>query len=204
MNNINIEDLYKVIEEMKKKIDHFEIEHQKDHQKIQILEEQLKEKDQELHNLKKTVEVLYKELEVHNIKDNHFQNKILAYGVQKGWFQKSSMEYKEYDAETLQELIKKYHLNITEEPIKPASKVNPYSQVIKFCYENHYEKLYRNEIESLLHVKNKTARRIMKELENKNPLLFKVIQDEKYTKNSMSYLQILSKKRLEDIYKGRF
>ena len=168
------------------------------------LEQQIENLEQRMEHLEQRNHGLSKELESLIAKHFLLQTKFTIIGIQKHWFTRNSEEYKSLDHETVQELTKKYHLNITEEKIPPNPKMTPYLKIIKFCYENRYLTLYRNEIMGLLKVKKLKAIRIMKKIEEENPVIFKLCQKEKYSKNSMFYLEIKDKERLRQVYTSYF
>lgn len=182
----NIEGLYKVIEILKKKVSN--------------LEEKTKEYDQYIEQQKKEIKYL-KDTNTMLLKlVTTFKEKMDIIGLLHNWFMNSSEEYKCYDIEIIQELSRKYHLNVTTEPILLPTKKNPYHQIIKYCFEEKVDFLYRNEIQRYFNVKSKTSIRIMKRIVQEDPTLFELRQKSKHGRNSMYYLQVISLERLKERY----
>lgn len=209
MNNINLEDLYKVIEDIKKQIKE-ELE-QKFQDKVQQLEQknvQLEQKieslEQEVQTLKKRIEIVTNEYTQNNLQNMIFQNKLTVIGIQNNWYMKSSEEYQSFDTERIQELNKKYHINGNQFKnqvlrLEKKTKTERLEILQNYFHKNPNNKLSISAVMELLNVSWHTAKLDMfqlVELEKENYEICKntVIRNHKnHRKQTQKVLSIQKK-----------
>ena len=150
---IKEEELYKVIEELKIKVERIE---------------------KSLDSCYKTLDHLWKSFYL-------FKEKIEVIGIQQKWFMKDSIEYKCYDEKSIQKLSTKYNLNTnikSNEFIEVLSKGEHKQEERLQKIRNHFiekplVRLSVNDIMNINHVSFHTAKKDMKLLIAKEPSFLK-------------------------------